>query len=79
MKRKSQSKLIPNLSLGNASADVPSKRGLLLLPKSFEMKLTSSPITARTRKLRVRWTVDDPACPPDEITQEQGVVFYVWR
>ena len=48
--------------------DAPSKRGLLLLSsyRPDEMTLTSTPITAVTRKLRVRWAVDDPEFPPTE-------------
>jgi len=61
--------------------DVPSKFGLLLLPRleTFEMKLESRPITGTPRKLRVRWTLDDPAHPPTEIIHEHGVTYRIWH
>ena len=61
--------------------DVPHKRGLFLLPKlkTFHMKLTSVPVTGTPRKLRVRWSLDDPACPPTEIIHENGVTYRIWN
>lgn len=62
--------------------DVPAKSGLFLLPKAkfgvIEFTLSSVPITGTARKLRARWSVDDP--PPTEThTNEHGVTYHIWR
>jgi len=65
-----------------ALPEIPSKQGLLLLPRAVDtvdFKLTSLPIVGKARRLSVRWNFNDPNCPAEVRTDEHGNIHYIWR